>query len=89
MVPQARYPKGADQTRLYRRLLEGLAERPELQAVGVGIPGPFRATSASGTFFIEGRVVDHARGSAVRASRHGVGRLFRGDGHSAAGGPHV
>jgi putative ABC transport system permease protein len=55
MVPQNRYPKGADQTRLYRRLLEGLGERPELQAVGVGFPGPFRASSASATFFLEGR----------------------------------
>jgi putative ABC transport system permease protein len=54
-VPQTRYPKGADQTRLYRRLLEALAERSELQAVGVGFPGPFHAGSASATFFIEGR----------------------------------
>jgi putative ABC transport system permease protein len=54
MIPQARYPKGADQTRVYRRLLEGLGERPELQAVGVGFPGPFHASSASGSFFIEG-----------------------------------
>jgi putative ABC transport system permease protein len=63
MVPQARYPKGADQTRLYRRLVEGLAARPELQAVGVGFPGPFHASSASGTFFIEGKA------SASRADR--------------------
>ncbi len=55
MIPQARYPKGADQTRVYRRLLEGLADRPELQAVGVGFPGPFRASNASATFFLEGR----------------------------------
>jgi putative ABC transport system permease protein len=63
MVPQTRYPKGADQTRVYRRLLEGLASRPELQAVGVGFPRPFHATSASGTFFIEGRA------STTRADR--------------------
>jgi putative ABC transport system permease protein len=56
MVPQSRYPKGADQTRLYRQLLEGLAERPEVRAAGVGFPGPFRASSASGSFSIEGRV---------------------------------
>jgi putative ABC transport system permease protein len=55
MVPQARYPKGADQTQLYRRLVEGLAARPELQAVAVGFPGPFHGGSASATFFIEGR----------------------------------
>jgi putative ABC transport system permease protein len=63
MVPQARYPKGVDQSRLYRRLIEGLAARPELQAVGVGFPGPFHAGSASATFFIEGRA------SASRADR--------------------
>jgi putative ABC transport system permease protein len=63
MVPQTRYPKGADQTRVYRRLLEGLTERPELQAVGVGFPGPFHGGSASGTFFIEGRA------STTRADR--------------------
>ncbi|MEO6235912.1 MAG: ABC transporter permease [Vicinamibacterales bacterium] len=54
MMPQARYPKAADQTRVYRRLLEGLSEQPELQAVGVGFPGPLRAGSASGSFFVEG-----------------------------------
>jgi putative ABC transport system permease protein len=54
MIPQSRYPKGADQTRVYRRLLEGLGERPELQAVGVGFPGPFHASNAGGSFFIEG-----------------------------------
>ena len=54
-VPQARYPKGADQTRLYHRLLDGLSQRPELQAVGVGFPGPLHGANASGTFFIEGR----------------------------------
>jgi len=48
------YPKGATRRASYRRLLEGLSERPELQAVGVGFPGPFHASSASGTFFIEG-----------------------------------
>ena len=55
MVPQSRYPKGVDQTRLYRRLLDGLTARPELQAVGVGFPGPFHAANASATFFLEGR----------------------------------
>jgi putative ABC transport system permease protein len=54
MIPQSRYPKGADQTRVYRRLLEGLGERPELQAVSVGFPGPFHASNAGGSFFIEG-----------------------------------
>jgi putative ABC transport system permease protein len=55
MVPQSRYPKGADQARLYRRLLEGLAGRAELQAVSVGFPGPLRGNNASATFYLEGR----------------------------------
>ena len=55
MIPQARYPKGPDQTQLLKRLLETLAQRPELQTVGVGFPGPFHAASASATFYIEGR----------------------------------
>ena len=63
MVPQSRYPKGADQTRLYRQLLEGLSGRPELSAVGVGFPGPFHGTSASGSFSIEGH------GTTTRAER--------------------
>jgi putative ABC transport system permease protein len=57
MVPQTRYPKGADQARLYRRLLEGLATRPELEAVGVGFPGPFKASNAAATFFLDERPV--------------------------------
>ena len=55
MVPQERYPKGAEQTQLYKRLLEGLAQRPELQAAGVAFPAPFRGASASATLFIEGQ----------------------------------
>ena len=54
MLPQPRFPKGADQTRLYRRLLEGLSTRPELQAVSVGFPGPLRGSNASGSFTIDG-----------------------------------
>ena len=37
------------------RLLEALAGRPGLQALGVGFPGPLRGSNASGSFFIEGR----------------------------------
>lgn len=54
-IPAQRYPTSADQTRVYRRLLDLLAERPELQATGVGFPSPFRANNASGAFYIEGR----------------------------------
>jgi putative ABC transport system permease protein len=55
MVPQTRYPKGADQARIYRRLVEALSSRPEVQAVGVGFPGPLRGSNASASFYIEGR----------------------------------
>lgn len=54
MLPQARYPKGADQSRLYHRLLDGLSARTDLQAVAVGFPGPLHGANASGTFFLEG-----------------------------------
>ena len=53
-VPQSRYPTGTSQAELYRRLIDGLAERPEVQAVGVGFPGPLRGSTATATFFIEG-----------------------------------
>jgi putative ABC transport system permease protein len=55
MLPQNRYPKGADQSRIYRRLIEGLSARPELQAAAVGFPGPLRGNNASGSFNLEGR----------------------------------
>jgi putative ABC transport system permease protein len=55
MVPQARYPKGADQSRVYRRLLEGLSGRTDLQAIAVGFPGPFHGANASASFMLEGR----------------------------------
>jgi putative ABC transport system permease protein len=55
IVPQSRYPKGADQSRLYRRILDGMSSRSGVQAVGLGFPGPFHAASAGGTFYIEGR----------------------------------
>jgi putative ABC transport system permease protein len=54
MLPQARYPKGEDQTRLYHALLERLATRPELQACAVGFPGPLRGNNARGEFQLEG-----------------------------------
>ena len=55
MLPQERYPRGADQTRLYRRLVEALSARGELQAAAVGFPGPLHGNNASGSFSIEGR----------------------------------
>jgi putative ABC transport system permease protein len=54
-LPQNRYPSGAPQTELYRRLLERLSNRGGLLEAGVGFPGPLRADNASGHFFVEGR----------------------------------
>ena len=54
-VPQTRYPKGSDETRLYQRLIRDLQERTEFQAVGIGFPQPFRGSNASASFYIEGR----------------------------------
>ena len=54
-IPQSRYPTGASQTELYRRLLERLSHRPEVQAAAVGFPGPLRGSNASGAFLVEGR----------------------------------
>jgi putative ABC transport system permease protein len=57
MLPQTRYPKGADQSRLYRQLVTGLAGRAGLQAVAVGFPGPFHGGNASASFTLEGQNV--------------------------------
>jgi hypothetical protein len=51
-LPQSRYPTGASQAALYRQVVEGLSRRPEVQAVGVGFPGPLRGSNASAHFFI-------------------------------------
>jgi putative ABC transport system permease protein len=53
MLSQARYQKEADQTRLYRALLEQLATRPELRAYSIGFPGPLHGDNAHGTFQLE------------------------------------
>jgi putative ABC transport system permease protein len=60
-LPQTRYTTAARQTALYRRVLEGLSARTELQSVGVGFPGPLRGSNASATFFVEGRPVPSSR----------------------------
>jgi putative ABC transport system permease protein len=54
-IPQTRYPTAAAQTGVYRRLMESLSQRSDVEAVGVGFPGPFHARNASGSFLIEGR----------------------------------
>jgi predicted permease len=55
MIPQARYPKAEQVKEVYRQLLGGLSQRSDLQAVGVGFPGPFRGDNAGGSFNIDGR----------------------------------
>jgi putative ABC transport system permease protein len=59
MLPQSRYTTGSSRTEVYRRLLEGLSARPEVQEVGVGFPGPLGGSNANGAFFIEGRPRDN------------------------------
>ena len=54
-LPPSRYPDDTSQAALYTRLLEVLRGRPEVDAAGVGFPGPLRGSNASGAFFIEGR----------------------------------
>ncbi|HET7619027.1 MAG TPA: ABC transporter permease, partial [Vicinamibacterales bacterium] len=53
-VPQTRYATAAAQTQLYGRLIEDLSGLPQIDAVGVGFPGPLHGSSASGSFDIEG-----------------------------------
>ena len=55
VLPQSRYPTAASQTAVYRRVMDGIATRPGVQAVGVGFPGPLRGSNASGSFTIENR----------------------------------
>jgi putative ABC transport system permease protein len=54
-VPQTRYPTSKEQIALFHRLLESLTSRGELQAIGIGFPGPLRGNNASGVFLVEGR----------------------------------
>jgi predicted permease len=54
-VPQTRYTTGPARAAVYRRLLEALAQRPELQIAAIGFPGPLRGGNVSGRFVIEGR----------------------------------
>jgi putative ABC transport system permease protein len=54
-LPSARYPTGPSQAALYRRLLENLAAKGEVQVAAVGFPSPLGGNRASGSMFIEGR----------------------------------
>jgi putative ABC transport system permease protein len=67
MLPQVRYPKGEDQARLYRRLLNGLSARSDFLVTAVGFPGPFHGADASGSFVLEGQDV-HSQGGRPRTN---------------------
>jgi putative ABC transport system permease protein len=54
-VSQIRYPTAEAQAGVFRRLLEGLSQHPEIQIAGTGFPGPLRGSTSSARFFIEGR----------------------------------
>jgi putative ABC transport system permease protein len=53
-VPQSSYPDGKRQTAFYRRVLESVQARPEIQSAAILFPNPIQGTNASGTFTVEG-----------------------------------
>jgi len=55
MLPEARYSTNVARGAFYRRLIDGVAARGEVQAAGVGFPGPLQGSSAAGSFDVEGR----------------------------------
>jgi putative ABC transport system permease protein len=54
-LPQSVYSTKDSQVALYRRFLDGLSQRGDVQAAAIGFPAPLRGDNASGHFFIEGR----------------------------------
>jgi putative ABC transport system permease protein len=54
-LPQSRYTTKASQIEAYRRLLEGLSQRGDVQAAAIAFPGPLKGGNASGHFDMEGR----------------------------------
>ncbi len=54
-LPLSRYPDGKRQAAFYRRLLEALERRPEIQSAAILFPTPIQGRNAQGTFTIEGR----------------------------------
>ena len=54
-LPQSQYPDGPRQSAFYKRLLDGVRQRPGISAAALLFPPPFQATTASGGFSIEGR----------------------------------
>jgi putative ABC transport system permease protein len=54
-LPQSRYPDGKRQAAFYRRMLEGMERRPEIQSAAILFPSPMEGRNAQGTFTIEGQ----------------------------------
>jgi putative ABC transport system permease protein len=54
-LPQSRYPDGKRQAAFYRRMLEAMERRPDIQSAAILFPSPLEGRNAQGTFTIEGR----------------------------------
>jgi putative ABC transport system permease protein len=54
MLPEARYSTNVARAAFYKRLIEAVSARGEIQAAAVGFPGPLRGSNASGSFDVEG-----------------------------------
>ncbi len=54
-LPQSQYPDGPRQAAFYKRVLDGVRQRPGIGAAALLFPPPFQGTNASGSFRIEGR----------------------------------
>ncbi|MFL6279915.1 MAG: ABC transporter permease [Vicinamibacterales bacterium] len=53
-LPLSRYPDGKRQAAFYKRMLEALERRPEVQSAAILFPNPLQGRNANGTFTIEG-----------------------------------
>jgi putative ABC transport system permease protein len=54
-LPQSRYPDGKRQAAFYRRMLEAMEQRPEIESAAILFPNPLEGRNAQGTFTIEGQ----------------------------------
>jgi putative ABC transport system permease protein len=53
-LPLSRYPDGKHQSAFYKRMLDALERRPEIQSAAIHFPNPLQGHSAQGTFTIDG-----------------------------------
>ena len=54
-LPQSRYPDGKRQAAFYRRMLDAMTRRPEIQSAAILFPSPLEGRNAQGTFTIDGQ----------------------------------